>query len=220
MSTITISLPESLASHTVTIRVKLAARLWGKEMQPYEYVLVLASIIVGLGIADLLVSLQRLLRARGRVDWDWAVPATALLVLMTNIQIWWALYDPAVKPVTIGGFLPILAGLILLFLVTAATLPDELGEGRFSLRDYYAENRAYFWTLYSLTLGWTVVSAVIRDALSGASLSRLVDNHLPDTIVLVVMASMALVRARWWHALVLGLLCVAGPLTWLSRSLS
>jgi len=55
-------------------------------------VLVLSSIVVGLGLA----SLQRLLRVRRRVRWDWAAPATALAVLMTNIQIWWSVYDPVV----------------------------------------------------------------------------------------------------------------------------
>jgi hypothetical protein len=188
-------------------------------MQPYEYVLTLASIIVGLGVADLLVSLQRLLRARARVRWDWAVPANALIVLMTNVQIWWSLYDPADTPVTIGGFVPILIGLILLFLLTAATLPDEVPEAGIDLRDYYAASYGYIWTLYSLTLGWMMLCGVVAESMRGVGVAQLLDNHLPDTAILGIMVSMALVRARWWHAIVLGFLCVMGPVAWLSRSL-
>jgi hypothetical protein len=188
-------------------------------MSPFEYILVLASIVVGLGIADLLVSFQRLLRARARVEWDWAALATALVVLMTNVQIWWSLYDPEEKPLTIGGFLPLLVKLILLFLLTAATLPDEIPEGRFSLRDFYAENRRFIWTLFCLTFGWAVLTGTGGRILSGARVVPALINSTPDLMVLGVMASMAAVRARWWHALVLVLLCISGPVAWLSRSL-
>jgi len=46
-------------------------------------------------------------------------------------------------PITIGGFLPLLIGLILLFLLTAATLSDEVPAEGLDLRDFYAENRGF-----------------------------------------------------------------------------
>lgn len=187
-------------------------------MEPYEYVLVLASIIVGLGVADLLTSFQRLLRARARVRWDWAIAAAALAVLMVNLMIWWSLYAPADKPVTIGGFLPDLVRLILLFLLTCAVLPDEVPAEGIALRDYYDENRRYIWTLFCLTLGWgiawTLVAGVRSDALGPALAAG-----TPDLAVLGVMVSLVFVRARWWHGIVLALLILSGPIAWLSRSL-
>ena len=50
-------------------------------MNTFEYITVLASIVVGLAIADLATSAHRLLRAGGRVRWDWIAPTAALLML-------------------------------------------------------------------------------------------------------------------------------------------
>lgn len=187
-------------------------------MEPYEYVLVLASIIIGLGIADLLSSVQRLLRARARVRWDWAIPATALATLMINMMIWWSLYAPAEKPVTIGGFLPDLVQLILLFLLTCAVLPDEVPADGIGLRAYHDENRAYIWTLFCAVLGWGTLCAIVEGAWH-RDLAGAIGQRLPDLAVLALMASMIFVRARWWHAIVLALLLLSGPVAWLSRSL-
>lgn len=189
-------------------------------MEPYEYVLTFISIIVGLGVADLLISLQRLLRARARVRWDWAAPATAAAVLMLNVMIWWSLYDPKGQTLTIGAFVPVLVQLVLLFLLTCATLPDEVPAEGISLRDYYAGNRAFVWTLFSAVLGWTLLIGVVRMGVAGASWAHIVDSRLADVLVLALMVSMALVKARWWHALVLGLLMLSGPIAWLSRSVA
>ena len=59
-----------------------------------ENVLVFASIVVGLGVADEMVSFHRLLRARHRIEWDWAALAVAFLVLLTIVQIWWSIAQP------------------------------------------------------------------------------------------------------------------------------
>ena len=50
-------------------------------MSAFEYVSVLASVIIGLALVDILVSLNRLIRAAGLVRWHWAAPAAALLVV-------------------------------------------------------------------------------------------------------------------------------------------
>ena len=58
-------------------------------MNPFEYLLPLISVIVGLSITDLATSLHRLLRARRRVEWDWLPLATALLALLMVLNAWW-----------------------------------------------------------------------------------------------------------------------------------
>ena len=51
-------------------------------MTPFEYSLVLVTIIVGLAMTDMLVSLHRLLRSRTKVHWHWLPLISALLVLL------------------------------------------------------------------------------------------------------------------------------------------
>jgi len=48
-------------------------------VSPFECVLPMVSILVGLAIGDLSLGLHRLLRARSRVDRDWLPLAAALL---------------------------------------------------------------------------------------------------------------------------------------------
>lgn len=113
-------------------------------MSAFEYVSVMASIIIGLALVDVLVSLNRLIRAGRLVRWDWAAPLAAVLVVLTLIQIWWGLYRPEEQPMTIGQFLPLLVELVILFLLGAAALPDEVPADGLDLKAYYDRNGPYF----------------------------------------------------------------------------
>ena len=120
-------------------------------MTPFQYVLPLVSVLVGLALADLAVSLHRLLRARRRVQWDWLPLATAALAALTSFYLWWAFYNSQDDTFyrTLGGFLPFAAQLVVLFLVNAAALPDEVPDGGIDLRAFYDANGPYFWSLYA-----------------------------------------------------------------------
>ena len=184
-----------------------------------EGALVFASIILGVGVTDALMSLHRMLRARRRVRWDWAVPAVALLVLLTIIQIWWSTQALSRQevPLTIGAYLPLVVELILLFLLAAAVLPDEVPAEGLDLKTYYDENGSYIWTLYSAALGWTILTRIVVNPNVRAP-ADILDNYGMDLLILLLMVSLIFVRRRWWHAVVL-LILSTGPIGWLSRSL-
>lgn len=185
-----------------------------------EGALVFASIILGVGITDELMSLHRILRARRRIRWDWAVPAVALLVLLTIVQIWWSTQDLSRQygPLTIGAYLPLIVELVLLFLLAAAVLPDDVPAEGLDLKAYYQENGSYIWTLYSAALGWISVARWLGDVQARSSVGAFLDHFAGDLIVLALMVSLIFVRRRWWHAV--GLLVLsAGPIGWLSKSI-
>jgi len=183
-----------------------------------DNVLVFVSIVIGVGVTDEMVSLHRLLRARHRVRWDWAVPLVALLVLLTIVQMWWTIAQPDAKSMTIGAFLPTLGELILLFLLASAVFPDEVPEEGLDLRTFYHDQGAYIWTLFAAALAWLIVTDIVVNY-PKVGLARAVNSHIGDSIALALMTSLIFVRKRWWHAV--GLLFLAGgPIGWLSRSLS
>ena len=187
-------------------------------MTPFDYTSVLSSIIIGLALTDILVSLHRLLRAGRRVKWDWAAPAAALLVTLTLVQMWWLLYRPTETTVTIGQFLPLLVELVLLLLLASSALPDEVPEEGLDLKAYYLRNSRYFWTLFTLALGWITAIEAASAVGSVNDFINLLLNRSADLIALVVLVSMIVVRNRWWHALGF-LLLSTGPILWLTRSL-
>ncbi|GAA0869359.1 hypothetical protein GCM10009116_11950 [Brevundimonas basaltis] len=186
-------------------------------MSAFEYTSVLASIIIGLALVDILVSLNRLIRAGRTVQWHWAAPVAAVFVVLTLIQIWWSLYRPDDSAITIGQFLPLFVELVILFLLAAAALPDDVPAEGIDLKAYYHRNGPYFWGLFTAALGWLLLVDVVENALNGLLLAYL-GERIFDFAVLGVFASLVFVRRLWWHAIAI-LLLSSGPIGWLSRSL-
>lgn len=172
-------------------------------MTPFEYLLPLVSVVVGLAIADLGTSLHRLLRARARVEWDALPLMAALLAMLVLLEFWWRLFaaQDAANFQTLGSFLPLGLQLLVLFLVNAAALPDALpaeGAGPLVLADFYNENARYFWTLFA---SYAVVMALFGG--TGTSL-----------ILAALFAGLAFWRKRQVHALALGALLLLLVVEW------
>ena len=123
-------------------------------MSVSEYVSVFVSIIVGLAVADLLISFHRLLRVGRLVRWYWLVPALATYMLLVIVAFWWGSYIWLLhlQRLTMGEFLPTLLAAITIFLLTAAILPDEVPKGGLDLKAWYLQNFRQIWILASLAL--------------------------------------------------------------------
>lgn len=186
-------------------------------MSAFEYVSVMASIVIGLALADILTSLHRLFRAGPLVRWHWAAPVAAGLVVLTLIQIWWSLYTPDDTPMTVVRFLPILVELILLFLLAARALPDAVPAEGLDLRVYYDTNGRWFWALFTAALGWLMLVGIITTAATG-EVRTFLGHRIADLAILAVFASLIFVRRLWWHMIAFAVLSL-GPLGWLSKSL-
>lgn len=193
-------------------------------MNAAEYVSVLVSIVIGLALADILTSVHKLFRAGRRVKWDWAAPLAAALVVMLLMMMWWSLYPApaaggqAATPFTIGRFLPQFVLLVLLFLLAAGALPDDVPVEGVDLRAYYERNAAYFWSLFAATMAWVMVVEIVGSALEGARLVPLLEANVIEFGILAVFVSLIFVRKRWWLAVAF-LILASGPIGWLTRSL-
>jgi hypothetical protein len=187
-------------------------------MNSAEYVAVLISIVIGLALTDVLQSLHRLLRAGRGVKWDWAAPLSTLLVVMVLVMLWWAFYQPAAGRISIGEFLPTLGTLVLLFLLAASALPDEVPAEGLDLRDYYQRNGRYLWTLFAGLLAWLLLVDVGNALAHGRPLQPVLRGSLVEVAVLALLVSLAVVRRRWWHAFGLVVLLGSGPAEWLARA--
>lgn len=119
---------------------------------------------------------------------------------------------------TIGQFLPLLVELVILFLLAAAALPDDIPPGGLDLKLYYDRNGPYFWSLFTAALGWLIVVEGAGTLANGEDIGRLLEARLIDLAVLGVFASLIFVRRLWWHAIAF-LFLATGPIGWLSRSL-
>lgn len=182
-------------------------------MSPFEYILPLVSVIVGLAITDVAVSIHRLLRNRRRVEWDWLALAAALLAVVAVLNLWWGFYSVQASDfyTAFGGFLPLAAQLLLLFLLSAAALPDGVPDEGVDLRQFYRENHGQFWVLFAAYVTAIIVQNLVGVFASAGTVSAafVVERFGPRVALLVACLILAKVESRRVHAVLVPLLLLA-----------
>ena len=172
------------------------------EATAFEYAMGLFSVLIGLAVADIAASFHRLLRARHPVRWDPLALAAALYTLCMSVYMWFDVWGVRHFGATrhFVFYLGLVAQLFLLFLIAAASLPDDVN-APISLREYYSTNRRYFWFLLLLfQLGYGAFGLYfVRDDVArlstGAAAMVLALMLAPIAVSLVLL----LVRSRWVH---------------------
>ncbi len=175
-------------------------------LQPFEYLLILLSIVLGLAIADLCVSLNRLLGAGARVKWDWLAPLAALLAMEMVVTRWWLWFADAglLRNVTYAMYLVLILTGVLLFLLAAAALPDEVGDEGVDLRAYYATTARRFWLTFAAY--WVVGNAAglwMRVEILHFDLGKLSPWSALVLLIPGAAVVVAFARSRRLHAFVL-----------------
>jgi len=172
------------------------------EIRAFEFALGLFSVLIGLAIADVATSFHRLMRARPGVRWDPLALLTALFALAITVGMWFDLWGirHATSVRHFFLYVALVTSFFLLFLIAAASLPDEVSEG-VDLREFYAGNRRYFWTLVALfeityvAFGAYFISGVM-DQLPSAVLAIVISQWM---VLVGVPAVLALVPSRAIH---------------------
>jgi len=166
-------------------------------MSNEEYLSVLVSIVVGLGISHLLTGVGNLLVDRARVRFYWVWGAFVLLVFMAYVQFWWATIGLGGEAVRTNffGFLFFMLPPIGLFLMTVLLLPDFEGEGTIDLRRHYFANHRWFFGIGALV---PLLSAIRAVVLSGDPITEL--DRLFDAAFITLLLTGAVSRSPRVHA--------------------
>ena len=164
-------------------------------MDPFSYLTVLVSIILGLGITQLLTGVGRMLNARMRVRQYWPVNLWVALLLLIHIQAWWAMFELRSHATwTFTAFLVVLLLPIVLYLAAALVLPEFAGEAPIDLRaNYYAHARWFF----GLLILMLVVSAVRPIVLGDGRALNL--DFLAHVVLFTGFGAAALTRSERYH---------------------
>ena len=121
-------------------------------MDQFEYIMVLVSIIVGLGIAHILLGIggiiDRLSRKNDRLELSLAHAAWLGFCFLWLVMFWWWEYrfSTRVSEWTMGLYLFLICYAVALFLLQALLVP-RTWDGVTSLKDYFLERRAWFYSL-------------------------------------------------------------------------
>ena len=98
------------------------------RMDAFGYLSVLLSIIVGLGMTQLLAAGGRLIRHRSAVRFYWPPILWAALIVVIFVQMWWTMSGCAPSAhVDFVDFLVVLLQSVMLYMMAAVVLPEDVG---------------------------------------------------------------------------------------------
>lgn len=169
------------------------------------------SIILGLGVADLVMNFHRLLHERKRVDWDALLLLWVVVALLWIINFWWAVAANLTRwsdARVVMDFALAAVPPVLLVLMAAGLLPRAMPiEGRVDMRAEWQNARVLFLTLAVLYQGLAWFNTTLA---SGALIWDFVTLVRAVTLSALVLALVLKDRRADWVA---GLVILA-MLTW------
>jgi hypothetical protein len=172
-------------------------------MKPFEHLSVLISIVLGLGLTQLLTNVHRLVQAGKRVKLYWLSVLWTALIFVSQIEWWWASF--ALRNDAVWNFfyfLFLLLSPVSLYLAAAFVLPEVEDDRTYDLREYYYENRGWFFAMLALSPALDAV----RRAIQSGSVRDL--GAASNAVSAVMLVALAVSRRPWLHAVVT--LVVAG----------
>jgi len=137
----------------------------------FSYLSVLLSIIIGLGMTQVLTALGRVIRHRDRVAMDWLPLLWAAVMLVVFVQVWWSSFGlRQFRDWTFVGFLLVLTQTCTLYLMSAVILPEQIDETRTDLAAHYQRQHRWFFSFLLATL----VVSVLKDLV--------INGHWPSVL--------------------------------------
>ncbi|MCC6725622.1 MAG: hypothetical protein IT258_14030 [Saprospiraceae bacterium] len=187
------------------------------QVNPFEYVSILISIILGLGITQLLSAFSELLYKLKRVKFYWPHSCWVVFVLFLHVQDWFITYKVKGWPVwLLPELLLLLTYPIALFLVAKMLLPTNDQEEQWDMRAfYYSQYRTIFFimvlsilssiafNMYFLKGSWLeqtpllVFLAALLGMLLGRPKSDALHKALALALVLGGIASVIVAKDDW-----------------------
>ena len=130
-------------------------------MTPFEYVTVLISIILGLGITLVLTGIAEIIKRWKSTKHFWPYQIWIALAFILHLQEWWTTYEfKTVTSWTLPAFLFVVLYPILLFILANLLFPTEWKNG-IDFKAFYFDNYLKFFTCLILLAGLSVLQNVL-----------------------------------------------------------
>ena len=144
-------------------------------MDAFGYLSVLLSIIVGFAMTQILLGFRGLVLARTHIRPYWPSVAWALLLLLIDVQSWWAMFGlRVIEHWTFPAFSILLLQAIAQYMLAAIVFPDFILPEVVDLRQHYRRHARWFFGLLVLLL----LASMAKD--------RVIAGHLPSGANLAV----------------------------------
>lgn len=120
-------------------------------MSLFEFLMIMISIIIGLGISDVLTGVARCIRCRDTIQGYWVHSVLIALILVALLQQWWEIWGlHGVSEWNLIGLVMMLSGPVGLYLIAHLVFPEPVRGA--NLREYYYGEMRPIWWLGAVTV--------------------------------------------------------------------
>lgn len=180
----------------------------------FEYVMVLASIIVGLGLTHLLLGVSRLVTSAGRIKPYWVHLMWVAYMFLTAVMWWWTEFRfHTVQVWTFQLYLFVLVYAFLIYLLCAWLFPEQADQHD-GFRNYFYSRRNWF---FGLLIAYLLIDLVDTSLKGPAHFASLGLEYPIATLSFSLLALVALlIRNERFHG-AFALVCFAYQFSWTFR---
>jgi len=175
----------------------------------FEYVTVFISIILGLGVTQILTGIADLVHQKERVKVYWPHLIWILLALILHVQEWWVIFElRTFSHWRLPVFLFVMLYPTVLFILARLLFPFGNSEGKIDLQEFYFKNyRKVFLFVSILAMLSILDNLIMRD--------YIIEDIIGPSIVLALFSMTALVKSSkpWLHQLLAVLMLAMLTLT-------
>ena len=177
-------------------------------MTKFEFLMMIASVVVAVGMTEIIGGWGRLARTPAKVKFDWLLFGWALVILLLGILYWLGMWAYVEVPMEYVGEIYFLVFPTLFFVLAAfGVTPDVPLVGSFDVREYYWNSRAaIFLPLSAMSVMAALADLVIvgDEAVEAFTFINLVRLGM----VVFVFAALVFTKRVWIHAVVCGILLI------------
>jgi hypothetical protein len=155
----------------------------------FEYVTVFISIILGLGVTQILTGIADLVHQNERVKVYWPHLIWILLTLVLHVQEWWVTFQlRSYGPWRLPVFLFVLLYPVTLFILARLLFPFGFSEGEIDLRKFYFENYRRIFLFGSFLALLSILDNLLLRQYE-------VQDLLGQSAVLIILSTMAITKS-------------------------
>ena len=169
--------------------------MYSNQISPFEYVSILVSIILGLGITQILASFSDLLYDYKKIKFYWPHICWVIFILFLHIQDWFITYELKEKQV---WHLPELFFILLypisLFCVAKMLFPGNEREEKFDMKMFYKNHFPLIFIVVAISITFSIIFNFFF-------LNKKLLEQLPLFVFLVVVvyASIKNIKSEMFH---------------------
>ncbi|GAA5071645.1 hypothetical protein [Lysobacter panacisoli] len=126
-------------------------------MDAFNYLAVMVSMVLGLGLTQLFAGIGNMVQIRRRVKPYWLHYVWVVLAIGLHLQMWWSFWMMrVVQDWTYTGFAFVLLGPALLVIASHVLLPEMI-DGTIDTERHYYDTRGVFFCLLAAAGAWALV---------------------------------------------------------------